>query len=569
MSSDPGTRTDQNVAMQWSVKVPLRDGIHLAATLYLPGDQREPAPTLFILTPYIAQTFHERGIYFATHGYPFLTIDVRGRGNSEGEFRCFRDAAEDSYDVIEWLARQPYCNGKVAMWGGSYQGWVQWVAAGILPPHLATIVPVAAPHQGFDSPMRNNILGPYSLQWLNMIAGRTSQEKVFMDQSFWNRGFQRWFESGACFADLDRRLGFASQTFQEWLEHPFLDDYWDRLNPTADQYARIAIPVLTITGIYDGDQPGALRHYREHLKHNPDACHYLIIGPWDHAGTRTPRMDIGGLKVGEASLVDLQKLHAQWYAWTMQDGSKPPFLQKKVAYYVMGAEQWRYADTLDGVTAHEEALYLHSYANPLDVLSSGLLVGTPPRESEPDWYVYDPRDVDPAEVQVAPESAALNDQRIAYAMTGKQLVYHSVPFEAETEISGFFRLAVWLSIDQPDTDFSVSIYEVSVDGSAIQLTSDLMRARHRKSLRSEALIRSAAPLRYDFNRFTFVSRRLQARSRLRLIIGPLNSIHAQKNYNTGGEVARETIADARVVTVKLFHDESHPSALYVPMAQPE
>src|SRR5690606_36222007 len=139
--------------------------------------------------------------------------------------------------------------------------------------------------------------------------------------------------------ELDSWIGNPSAIFQEWLQHPHQDAYWDAHNPTADEYAKLRLPILTITGSHDVNQSGALTHYRAHMKNaSPEArdAHYLVIGPWDHAGTRTPRAEFGGLTLGSASLVDLPKLHLDWYAWTMQQGAKPEFLQKNVAYYVMG-----------------------------------------------------------------------------------------------------------------------------------------------------------------------------------------------------------------------------------------
>src|SRR6185295_20243876 len=119
-----------------------------------------------------------------------------------------------------------------------------------------------------------------------------------------------------------------------------------------------------------------------------------------HAGTRMPTTEFGGLKLGAASLLDLPKLHLEWYAWTMQGGPKPAFLQKNVAYYVMGAEKWRYADTLEQVTAQLASLYLQSTANPTDVFQSGSLVeDAAPARGDPDHYVYDPRAVDLAELE--------------------------------------------------------------------------------------------------------------------------------------------------------------------------
>lgn len=560
------------VTFQWSVKIPMRDGVHLNATVYTPTDQGAAAPCVFTLTPYIAQSYHDRGMYFAAHGYPFLTVDVRGRGNSEGTFRPFIQEAHDGYDVVEWLAGQPYCNGKVTMWGGSYAGYNQWATAKEFPPHLATIVPVASPYAAVDFPMRNNIAYPYAMQWLTFTSGHASQDKIFGDGFFWAAKYRQWFESGAPFRNIDTLFGNPSAIFREWVAHPHADAYWDTFNPTSQQYAKLTIPILTITGSHDDDQPGALFHYREHMNNAPAevrARHYLVIGPWDHAGTRTPTAEFGGLTFGPASLVDLPKLHLDWYAWTMQNGPKPEFLQKNVAYYVMGAEQWRYADTLDGVTAESRPYFLNSGGNASDVFESGSLAAQQPQvKGKPDQYRYDPGDVSIAEFESTLGPLSLTDQRMVYAQRGKQLIYHSAPFEKDTAISGFFKLSAWIAIDQPDTDFGVGIDEIRSDGSSLPLTSDVLRARYRESLREPKLITTKAPLRYDFERFTFVSREIKKGSRLRLRIAPVNSIYSQKNYNSGKNVADESIEDARPVTVTLYHDRAHPSALYVPVGQP-
>jgi uncharacterized protein len=111
-----------SVDFAWGVKIPMRDGARLNATVYTPKDRKAPAPCIFTLTPYIAQSYHERGMYFAAHGYAFLTVDARGRCNSDGTFQPLIREARDGHDVVEWLAKQPYCNGKITMWGGSYAG---------------------------------------------------------------------------------------------------------------------------------------------------------------------------------------------------------------------------------------------------------------------------------------------------------------------------------------------------------------------------------------------------------------------------------------------------------------
>jgi hypothetical protein len=556
-----------SVKFQWGVRIPMRDGVKLSATVYTPATQKAPAPCVFTLTPYIAQSYHDRGMYFAAHGYPFLTVDVRGRGNSEGVFHPFIQEAQDGYDVVEWLAAQPYCNGKVTMWGGSYAGYDQWATAKEFPPHLATIVPVASPYAGVDFPMSGNVFYTYDMQWLLFTDGHTSQERVFADEPFWRGKFLQWYESGTAYKELDALVGAPSPVFQEWVAHPHPDAYWDRYNPSAQEYAKLSIPILTITGSHDDDQPGALAHYQEYMKAaSPEgrARHYLVIGPWDHSGTRTPNAKVGGLTFGPASLVDLPKLHVDWYGWTMQGGPKPELLKNHVAYYVMFADKWRYADSLAAVTAEERALHLDSRVNATEVLSSGSL-SVDPQKGGPDHYIYDPRDLSTGQLEAGIDPDSLVDQTLVYARHGSQLVYHSAPFQKDTEISGSFRLTAWIAIDQPDTEFEARLYEIRQDGSSIALAAQMVQARNRHSSREPQLITTKAPLRYDFEHFSFVSQELKKGSRLRLVIAPVNSIHSEKNYNSGGVVAEETLKDARTVTVTLYHDREHPSTLYVPL----
>lgn len=559
------------VDLQWGVKIPLRDGVELQATLYRPQGQREGLPCVLSLTPYIAQNYHDRGMYFAAHGYVFASVDVRGRGNSGGTFTPLLQEANDGYDVVEWLAKQSYCNGKITMWGGSYGGYDQWATAKEKPPHLATIVPVAAVMPGFDFPMRGNIFYPYDMRWLTFVSGRATQDKLFGDEKMWNTLFKSAHESHAPFNTIDTRFGNPSPTFQQWIANPMQGDYWDRYNPTAAQYAALDLPILTITGHYDGDQPGSLAFYTNHMKNASAAArdrHYLIIGPWDHAGTRTPRAEYAGLKLGNASLLDMNALHREWWDWTLKGGRKPEFLKARVAYYVTGPDEWRYADTLEAVTAkHQEYFLASDGGRANDVFASGRLESGKAKRGGSDRYVYDPLDVSAAADDANDESGAeLTDQRGLLRRSGKYLVYHTAPLDKDTDIAGFFRLSAWLKLDQRDTDFNVDVYAIAPDGSSLFLTNDVMRARHRESLREEKLVTPGKVERYDFQSFTFVARQLKRGSRLRLVFGPINTFNLQKNYNSGGVVTAETAKDARTVTVELLHDAQHPSALYVPIA---
>src|ERR1700733_10225987 len=173
------------IDMQWGAKIALRDGVQLNATIVAPHGQKDPLPVIFTLTPYVADSYLDRAVYFAQHGYVYALVDVRGRGNSGGAFEPFANEPRDGYDVVEWLAKQPWCNGKVAMWGGSYAGFDQWATLKEFPPHLSTIVPAAAAHPGVDFPAPHNVFVSYDVQCLTFTSGVTPNAKLFAEAGFW------------------------------------------------------------------------------------------------------------------------------------------------------------------------------------------------------------------------------------------------------------------------------------------------------------------------------------------------------------------------------------------------
>jgi putative CocE/NonD family hydrolase len=367
-------------------------------------------------------------------------------------------------------------------------------------------------------------------------------------------------------------VGNPSVVFQKWLKHPTPDAYYDAMVPSAEQYKRISVPILTITGHYDGDQPGAFTFYNRHMKFGTaeaKANHYLIIGPWDHAGTRTPKAEVGGLKFGEASVLDLNKLHTEWYNWAMKGGPRPEFLKKRVAYYVVGAEEWKYADSLESISNAVKTLYLGSNGTASDVFRAGALVdGKPGATAAMDTWTYDPLDTRPGAAEPDDEPNSLTSQRVVLNLFGEGAVYHSEPFGEATEISGFPKLTAWLQMDVPDTDLEVDLYEILPDGGSVALTGATMRARYRESLREAKPVPAGRVEKYVFDNFTFFSRRVGKGSRLRLLVRSINSTGAEKNYNSGGVVAAETGKDARTAHIALLHDSEHPSALELPIVKP-
>jgi len=159
------------------------------------------------------------------------------------------------------------------------------------------------------------------------------------------------------------------------------------------------------------------------------------------------------------------------------------------------------------------------------------------------------------------------DERYALNLFGNGVVYHSEPFPETTEISGYVKLTLWMSMDVPDTDFNVNLYEILPDGSSVLLTADQLRARYRKSMGQPELVKPGSIERYDFTGFLWFSRRVSKASRLRLVITCPNSIYLEKNYNSGGSVESESGKDARVAHITVYHDAQHPSALELPIVK--
>ena len=550
----------------------MRDGINLNATIFMPKEMEKPLPVIFTLTPYIADGSTDRGMYFAKNGYAYAMVDTRGRGNSQGDFIPLLNEPKDGHDITQWLGSQSWCDGQVTMWGGSYAGYDQWATLKEFPAALKTVVPVASAHPGIDFPSTINILYPYEMQWLSLVSGVTGNSKLFATPEFWIEKFTELQREHLPFTELEKLVGNFNPNFRLFTEHYRIDDpLLLSMVPSPEDYGRVNIPILTITGHYDGDQPGAMHYYRQHMKYGtPEAKakHYLIVGPWDHAGTRTPIKEFGGMTFGEASLLDMNNLHKEWYDWTMKDGSKPEFLKKNVAYYVCGAEEWKYVDNLEEISNETMALYLGSpdgKAN--DVFRSGSLTPQKAFQSAGDSYVYDPLDTRLADLEQEDIAKPYLDQRYALNLFGNGLVYHTDAFSEDTEITGWASLKAWISMDVPDTDFQATLYEILADGTSILLTETMQRARYRNGLDTETLAKTGEINLYEFDYFTFFSRRIAKHSRLRLVFRCPSSIFSERNYNSGGKVAEESGKDARTAHITLYHDAQHPSCLELPVVR--
>lgn len=503
----------------------------------------------------------------------FAYVDVRGRGDSEGVFRPLAQEAEDGYDVVEWLAKQPWSDGRIAMWGGSYPGYDQWATASAKPPHLRTIVPVASIRPAVDFPTSNGIMEADALQWLTLTSGRSLYSGLYSDENYWRETEARSFRDKAAFNQLDVYAGNTSSVFQTWLQHPDLDAFWQPIYLPPESIANIDLPTLEISGYRDDDEPASISFYRDRLQSKNRAAlerFYLILGPWDHPGTRAPKRRVWNEEFGGASLLDMQRLQLEWYDWIFQSAAKPEFLKKHAVYYVQGpgAECWKYADSIDTAAARSQILYLTSASGAKRVFESGALA-LKPSDSNADSFVSDPNDLGAAQAnRESYGKIILPAGEAGFDLHGNGVVYHTPRFEQESELDGSVALHLWLEVDAPDTDLAYELYLVTPEGKTHWLTAARLRARYRYGLSKGEPIRQGQPEEYVFPAGQWFAQRIPKGSYLRLIIEAVNQPEMQKNWNSMKPVSEQSGADARLATIHLLHDAGHRSVLILPVGDP-
>ncbi len=556
----------QEVDIQLYQNIPMRDGINLSANIYFPGSNEESYPVILIYTPYVNDEAVERGMYFAKEGYVFITLDLRGRGNSEGEYRPFEKDGMDGYDAIQWISRQKWCNGKIGMMGGSYRGMVQWMTLKNKPKALKTIVPTAAVGPGIDFPKSGGIFGDYALQWLNFTGGVSRNGNLFGNSAYWDGKSAKKYKEFIPFKDWDiAALGQRNPIFQTWIAHPDFDNYWQDFYPTKEDYESFDLPILTITGYFDGDQPGAMTYYEDHMTYgNPSgkANHYLILGPWSHAGTRNPVTALGGLTFGGDSKLDMKQLHLDWFNWTLKNGKKPTFLEDRISYYMMDQNTWKYANQIANISKDTITYYLSSPNSDSKLLiNPGHLARLRSPVFDIDTIFYDPLDT----VAVASyEGPDYYKAPIPVEEKGR-VIYVSDKLDTTTPIVGRFEVGLHLSLNVPDTDMQVTLYEVDEVGETKYIGSDRLRLRYREGLKQPKL---AVPGEVFFCKFEtpyITALEVKRGSRFILTINAVNAVYLQKNYNSGKDVSLETKEDAKKAEISIYHSEEKSSYIKIPV----
>lgn len=519
-----------------AVRVPLRDGNALSAVIVRPRKPGGRQPAVLELTIYAGEQNHMVALEAAAHGFVGIVATTRGKRASRGPIEPFAPDAADAYDLIAWIARQAWSSGAVGMIGGSYSGFTQWAAAKRMPRALKTIVPAAAIVPGVDSPREHGIVQNFQYPWTRYVGNAPlNDEAAYGDRARWAALDSSWFARGTAYRDLDLMDGAPNPIFRRWLEHPAYDAYWQAMVPQGAEYAAITIPVLSITGYFDGAQLGALHYMRAHQAALPNANHTLLIGPWDHFGSqRRPVPVLGSHVIDAAARVDIIGLIYDWMAHVLRGAPRPALLADRVNFEVMGANRWEHVASLDAMATDTLRYALAGGAAPsLVVAPSGPADNAVVAVVETDFR--DRAHESGTFIEVSADTTL--DVTCAARFDGPVLA-------RPMTLSGAFTGTVAVSVNGRDVDVAVELHERGADGRYRQLSYALGRSSLMRDPTRRQLLTSDAVERLPLPPSRIVSRVIPAGSRLVVLVRVQKSSASQLNYGSGRDPSDETIADA-------------------------
>ncbi len=524
-----------------SVLVKLPDGGLISLTVTRNRKVTGPQPVVMLYDIYAGQEpFYTK--FIASKGYVGIEANTRGKRLSPDPIEPFEHDAKDAYYIIDWISKQPWCNGKVGMFGGSYLGFAQWSAMKYLHPALKTAVPQVSVGAGIDYPMQNGIYMSYMLQWLHYVMDiKLTDEAGFGDTKKWHGLYESWYKNGKRFRSLDTLEGRPDPIFQRWLNHPDYDSYWKSMTPQKEEFAKINIPLFTTTGYWDDDQLGAMYYYQQYHAWNKNPDYYLLIGPYDHGGSQwQPAAELEGYKIDSLARISIIDIVFQWFDHILKDSSLPAILKERVNFEVMGANKWMHVSSLDKMHNDSLVFFLGNKpdANRYPLLNikpktSGYIEQTVDFKDRTEVNFKD-GDVDPFPNLI---DTALNSEKI-------KLIFVSEAIDRPFILSGAVKASLNLTINKKDVDLVMDLYEQTPDGKYFALNENVQRASYYKDRTRRQLLQPGKIENIQLTHTFITCRQLQKGSRIVVMIGVNKNPSWEINYGTGKDVSDETIKDA-------------------------
>ena len=582
------------------VMMPMRDGVRLASDIYRPKTE-QPVPVILSRTPYNFNPWGDgkmnpgtfrRALEVVRRGYAYVVQNERGRYFSEGEWEILGAPRTDGYDAIQWLAGQPWSNGKVGLIGCSSTAEWQMGVAALDPPGLAAVVP-----QGFGAGIgrvgefyeqgnfyRGGVHQMLMLAWLYdygfVQADRhrptfpkdlSQEERVRLSKYFdlaaetpevdWSK--QLWHLP---LIDIANDLGGPKSCLEEMIKRTPNDPAWYKGGLYHDDMD-FGAPALWMISWFDiSSSPNlALVDYVRRNAKDPDVAQnqFVVIAPVNHCAFAYASEDtvVGERHLGNARF-EYNRLIYDWFDHWLK-GEENGVIEKtpKVQYYTMGLNKWQSSDTWPPAGAEMATWYLTSKGNANSLFGDGgLSPKAPASEDHPDSFIYDPRYPIPMHgggfCCLGPTYQSGSFDQRQTETRHDILVYSTEPFKEGIEISGPVELTLYVSSDARDTDFTVKLVDVYPDGRAYNVDDTIQRARYREGYDKEVFMEKGKVYKLPVSSMS-TSNYFGPGHRIRIEVSSSNFPRYARNLNTGGNNYDET--ESVVAHNKIHHSKKYPS----------
>lgn len=571
MSAVPGVNVERNAAAE------MRDGTVLYADIYRP-DGDGPWPVVLMRSPYEKmQGEHNFGTYqlpswYAQRGYLVVSQDTRGRYESEGDFYTFRYEEQDGYDTVEWAARLPGANGKVGMYGFSYVGATQLLAAVAAPPSLVCICPAITSSDYYEGwAYRGGAFAlAFNASWATFLSIDTAQRRG--DSRLMQRQWAQFGNVLGVYPSLPLKefpnLDELAPYYSDWVEHESYDDYWKQWS-IEHRYEQIGVPALHVAGWYDIFLQGTLKNFVELSQRagtdQSRGGQKLIIGPWWHMpwSSRAGANDFGA---EGRHRIDEEQI--RWFDYWLKGQDNGYLDEPRVKIFVMGVDRWRDENEWPLARTQYVNWYFHSggRANTMD--GDGQLNPETPDEEPPDVYTYDPRNPVPSlggrsccYYPIAPMGGA---DRTGAEIRPDVLVYTSEVLEDDVEVTGPVTATLHAATSARDTDWVVKLIDLYPDGRPVNVAEGILRARYRNSLEVPELLEPDRVYEFVVDLIA-TSNVFQAGHRIRVEVTSSDFPQFDRNPNTGQRLGEYDYVDFTTAVQTVFHNATRASHIRLPV----
>jgi uncharacterized protein len=564
-------------SVQKNVTIPMRDGVLLAADLYLPKTTSARVPVIVLRTPYNKDTYQgstQPAGFFASRGYAVVSEDVRGKGHSEGEYQVEATDRPDGYDTIDWAASQPWSTGKVGTYGCSYLGEVQILLAGARHPHHLAAIPQAAAGGlgsggGYWSGFGAYEDGVFALSsafgWF-LGAGAKDRNPSPPD-SF---DFATVLRS-LPLVDLIKRVHGPRTDWEDYVSNRPGSAYWTTQGYATDT-TRYDVPAIHVNSWLDYGAEETLYLFnlfrRNAVSQRARENQYAIISPTTHCGSEraTEHTVVGEMDVGDARL-DYLTIYLNWFDYWLKDRPNRVLQMPKVRYYVIGKGEWRTARAWPVPEMRPVSYYLASTKGANTGVGDGTLSLTAPTRSGRDTLTYDPADPVPSIGGTICCTGNPADQPGIFQQNALEtrpdvLVFGAPALERGLTIAGPVRAVLYVSSDQKDTDVTAKLVDVDEAGRSWNVVDGVFRMRNREGLGRMALMQPGTVYRVEVN-LRSIAWYFKPGHRIRLYLSSSNFPQYERNTNTGGTIYDEVTFE--VARNAIHFGPGQGSALILPV----